>query len=848
MKDWKSDDPNPAHSQYIKLTGKYTSVDAHTANDMVDLFLTGVTGAPGNLAYEWTPFDANYDYKANNINLSGLGDADINSYYRYKWSYQENYNNIIIKSGDIVSMGGAVGYIASLVVVGNVSDIVILNKDSKGRYNGRYYTYNWSETEQGGVYRIPTLLSIYDETGDNFAYKNLKTYISKPSIDGTYFINSDINVNSEEGAYDDEGTLFNYVAGTATLTGRWHHVQFIDEDQFIFHKAAQEAADWYNHAEDLRHYETAILDSLRIAVETDGNRWIPQTNRIKDLMAKLQNAYDNVNMELQGDSTYGVIAAGDAQDVQRTYTVTGAPGDKIDIKIIDQTANGWNSLDSQYWTVITNGNIIGTDSTATFMVKFTPGENYPADYREYRTVLDVKIGNLNYQDGGKENLQQNLYGSNPILSLKNATLLQNHSLNLHRKDSITYDLYGHGYAYNYEKTKLVANFFDANGNLITSVAEGGKTNEMKLTFAKPTFTCYKVDNNLDQTKFTVAYYPEDLGVDVEKIVITDSIKTNIDLYVSAAKSSISFDPATAKVLDKNDNEIPISEMQNGTKAYFYPADGETYIFPIEISNFDGVNMQTLIRNEDGNIIITGEKFGNDGLVEEHISHPVQITIDNRQYFDVSTEIDELEGTGVMRVKVVTKDLDENADKGQHNALLKIIWQDQDTIQINLNQTQPYFGEFVDAFDDNTVWEFTETGDKIWYINVNDVDNYYNYALNFSAYTNTDWFSVNPSISYQTTPERGTRRYRLKIAYNPHEANTVYNDVLTLKVFDTNRGVVLATKTLQLKGDAVSSVKGDATGVNNVKATVVRDGKYFKDGKIVIVKGSQEYNASGASEK
>ena len=848
VKDWKSNDPDPNQVQYIKLVGKYSIADNGAANEIVDLFLVDHEEADPANKFTWKAFSSGDNYDVNSVTLSSTGVSDLNNYDLFGWSYQEKYNNIVIpgskiEPGDIISVGASV-WIASAVTNVNTVKIpgyTIKNFDENGKYTGRYYTFKWSDNNKGGIYRVPALLSIYDETGDTRTVEDVKTYISNPASDGTYFINTDLVLDGDKG-YDNTETLFDFNNGTAVLNGKWHHIQFIDKNQYLFHQAAQKAADWYNNAEDLRHYDTEALEELRKAVETDGVDWLPQADRIKAAMEKVQNSINQVNM-LLGDSLYGVIADGGYADVERTYTVKGAPGDKIEPLIIAQTNDGWAKDDSQYWEIVSNGNIIGADSTATIIVRFNPGTTYPADYREYRAVLDVKVGNLSYQDEGKDSLQQNLYGANPKLSLKENELLQAHSLNLHRKDSITYDLYGRGYAYLYEKSPLKATFYDANNEVLA-------TSEVKTTLVKNEFTAYAKDNDLDQTKFTVSYYPDDLGADVVKVVISDTVRTadDIVLMVSAAKSSVSFDPATATVVDVNDNVIPLSQKQNGTNAYFYPADGETYILPITFSNYDGVNRQAVVRNEDGNIVITNEKIAADGLVEEHTTYPVQITINNREYFDVSTEVENLEGTGVMFIKVKTNDLDENINKGQHNGLLKVIWQDQDTIQINLNQTQPYFGDFVDAFDDNTVWEFTEVGDKIWYINVNDVDNYYNYALNFTAYTNTDWFSVNPSISYQTTPQRGTRKYRLKITYNPHEANTVYNDVLTLQVFDTNRGVVIATKTLQLKGDAVSSVKGDATGVNSVKAKVVRDGKYFKDGKIVIVKGGQEYNASGANEK
>ena len=158
------------------------------------------------------------------------------------------------------------------------------------------------------------------------------------------------------------------------------------------------------------------------------------------------------------------------------------------------------------------------------------------------------------------------------------------------------------------------------------------------------------------------------------------------------------------------------------------------------------------------------------------------------------------------------------------------------------------GPIVDSVNGNTEWEFTEAGDRIFYVNVNDVDNYYNFNVNFGAYTNTDWFIVDPSVSYQLTEKPGTRKYRLKITYNPHETNTVYEDVLTMRIFDTSRNVIVASTSIKLKGDAVASVKGsgDTTGVINAEAdSAHKDGKYLKDGKVVIVKGNQEFDASGA---
>ena len=378
---------------------------------------------------------------------------------------------------------------------------------------------------------------------------------------------------------------------------------------------------------------------------------------------------------------------------------------------------------------------------------------------------------------------------------------------------------------------------------------------------KNQFTAYAADNDLDQTKFTVSYYPEDLGADVVKVVISDTIRQadDIVLTVNAAKSQITFDPAT--VYDANQNKIQIDKKSDGTNAYFYPADGETYYFPIAIANFDGVNAYTEVVNEDGVVAITTEKMGADGLVEEHLEHKVQITMDNRNYFDVTTATTQINGTNsnvfVIAVKADKLESGTN-DDGQHDGLLQVIWQDQDTINIHLNQTLPWFsapatagetGPIVDSVIGNIEWEFTEDGDKVWYVDVNDVDNYYSFAVNFGAYTNTDWFLVNPAINYQLTQNPGTRKYRLSITYNPHEVNTVYEDVLTLNIFDTKRNVIVATTSIKLKGDAVSSIKGGATGVNNAKVqSTQKDGKYIKDGKLIIVKDGQEFEATGAQMK
>lgn len=857
VKPWKPNDPNPGQAQYIKLAGKYTSADAEIANNSVDLFITDIQGTAGTRTFDWAPFSAESDYAANIVNLTSVGVSDFNNFKKYGWSYDEHYNDIIIKAGAIYSSGD--GFVNANHAYGpftwtnvwNQNDLDILDKDADGNYYGRYYTYKWSETNEGGVYRVPAVLGIYDDTEDQFKVNGIKTYISKPNEDGSYYINSDLILDGDKG-YDTEATVFNYENGTAILNGRWHRVQFIDRNQFLFHQAAQKAADWYNNNPDLRHYDTAALIELKKAVESNNNKW--DIDAIEAAMEKVLNSYDKVDM-IKGDNLYGVIADGDYADVQRTYTVTGAPGDKIDAEIIAQTEN-WTKDDSQYWEIISNGNIIGADSTATITVKFTPGTTYPADYREYQAILDVKVGNLNYQDDGKENLQQNLFGSNPKLSLKENELLQAHSLNLHRKDSITYDLYGRGYAHLYEKSPLTAKFYSATGLLLAE-------SEVKTTLVKNQFTAYAADNDLDQTKFTVSYYPEDLGVDVVKVVISDTIRQadDIVLTVNAAKSQITFDPAT--VTDANQNSIKLDKMADGTDSYFFPADGETYFFPIAISNFDGVNANTKVVNEDGVISITTEVTDpTTGLVVEHERHDVQITIDNREYFTVETATTQINGTSknIFVIAVKTDKLEQGTlDDGQHDGLLQIIWQDQDTINIHLNQTLPWFsapttaapgaGPIVDSVDGNIEWEFTEDGDKIWYVDVNDVDNYYNYAMNFGAYTNTDWFIVDPAISYQLTPQRGTRKYRLKITYNPHEVNTVYTDVLTLNIFDTKRNVIVATTSINLKGDAVSSIKGGATGVNNAEVdNSKKDGKYFKNGKIVIVKGDQEFNASGAQTK
>lgn len=162
------------------------------------------------------------------------------------------------------------------------------------------------------------------------------------------------------------------------------------------------------------------------------------------------------------------------------------------------------------------------------------------------------------------------------------------------------------------------------------------------------------------------------------------------------------------------------------------------------------------------------------------------------------------------------------------------------------------GPIVDSVNGNTIWEFTQVGDKIWYVNVNDVENYYNFDVNFNAYTNTDYFIVDPSISYQLTEKPGTRRYRLKIIYNPHEVNTVYEDVLTLKIIDHRRNVTIASTSIKLKGDAVSSIKSSSgtTNINNAETTeeAKKNGKFYKDGKLIIVKGDQEFNALGAQTK
>ena len=169
----------------------------------------------------------------------------------------------------------------------------------EGKVVDKYWTYELKESQKGGVNYIPTTMRTHAPNTVGRVMGQSDVYMSKPFKDGTYLM-----------------------ATQATMDGYWVRVAFISQDQYEFHVAACEAADYLNDSK----YAGSVFWQLKGAIESQGRDWKNQKIAVETLLAQYKADEARVNAALDAlpaTIELGTIAInGEAKNV---YTLKNLP-------------------------------------------------------------------------------------------------------------------------------------------------------------------------------------------------------------------------------------------------------------------------------------------------------------------------------------------------------------------------------------------------------------------------------------------------------------------------------------------------------------------------------------------
>lgn len=895
---WKSNNTIAGNKVYIKLDGKYCSSDYETTNSAVDLFAQGTIDKDGAIHFDWKPFVAETDYKIDAVNLSGTGVADRNNWNSYEWSYNEHFNNVVIKAGTIYSSGN--GYLKELKSYGpytwdnvwNVSDVQLLDKDEDGNYYGRWYTYEWSEKDKGGVYYVPTTLSFYDWTTKK-NIKDVQIVISQPESDGTYFINANL------GEGFDTKTQ-NFVDGTYTLNGAWHKVQFIDADQFEYHKYAQQAADIYNYDKNgcYRHYTTASLAPLTRDIEAQTNDWAQNAADIEESLENFLNDWNSIKMEANEDTKDINI---DKQ--QFTYTVYGAKGDKLDIKLIPNTKKYLTKLDTKwqlvdvdeldaavvekYFQIVERPTEIGADGTATIKVEFDPAKVNVKDWREYQCRIDVIVGGVNYECPEKSSLQQVIVAHNPMMTfpryrddamtlsyvtdyIKNAKPVFDDSkpaittmkIDMPQQESdvfyfatLAYAGEQFGAAVPSVKSIVPAAINGEPGDeklftvdYITEIDRTSTTLEGNdLYIAQQINKAYGLNDINKEKGVIIKVYKSQITFTPDAqaqhlaavdITITDGIRNNLVVTVNGAQQYIEWTTDIKNAIhQENDAKIVLKE-----NAIHFPTEGGVQTIGIKFDGFEGPcagkPILSMLETNDGTFKV--------------------------QFVDSPDgwKSNDLTGTGIIYVDIVCEP-STTTDPHVKKDVVKFKVMNQE-ISINLTRTTPEISYYKDYYVNEKMFN-TETNRPVLTIEggeniddyrkefefrVFDLINYYD-VDDLAVWVDNDAFKVHEvaRIHQGFAPGADDMDYlaTVTILYRPLCSNTLNKTLLhivnkkTLQKIDVE---LIGKEVSHANMMAVFGFDNEATATAQVEKAEVKNGKYVENGKVVIYRNGKKFTTAG----
>lgn len=900
---WKSNNTIAGNKVYVKLAGKYCSSDYETTNSAVDLFAQGTIDKDGAIHFDWKPFVAETDYKIDAVNLSGTGVADRNNWNSYEWSYNEHFNNVVIKAGTIYSSGD--GYLKELKPYGpftwdnvwNVSDVQLLDKDEDGNYYGRWYTYEWSEKDKGGVYYVPTTLSFYDWTTKK-NIKDVQIVISQPESDGTYFINANL------GEGFDTKTQ-NFVDGTYTLNGAWHQVQFIDADQFEYHKYAQQAADIYNYDKNgcYRHYTTASLAPLTRDIEAQTNDWAQNAADIEESLANFLADWNSIKM----------VANDDTKDInidkqQFTYTVYGAKGDKLDIKLIPNTKKWLTKVDTKwqlvdvdeldaavaekYFQIVERPTEIGADGTATIKVEFDPAKVNVKDWREYQCRIDVIVGGVNYECPEKSSLQQVIVAHNPMMTfpryrddamtmsyvtdyIKNAKPVFDDSkpaittmkIDMPQEESdvfyfatLAYAGEQFGAAVPSVKSIVPAAINGEPGDeklftvdYITEIDRTSTTLEGNdLYIAQQINKAYGLNDINKEKGVIIKVYKSQITFTPDAksqhlaavdITITDGIRNNLVVTVNGAQQYIEWTTDIKNAIhQENDAKIVVKD-----NAIHFPTEGGVQTIGIKFDGFEGPCA--------GKPILSNLETADGTFKVQFVDSPD------------GWKSNDLTGTGIIYVDIVCEP-STTTDPHVKKDVVKFKVMNQE-ISINLTRTTPEISYYKDYYVEKEMFN-TETNRPVLTIEggeniddyrkefefrVFDLINYYD-VDDLAVWVDNDAFKVHEvaRVHEGFAPGADDMDYlaTVTILYRPLCSNTLNKTLLhivnkkTLQKIDVE---LIGEKVSHANMMAVFGFDNGATSVEKAESEAeVKNGKFVEDGKVVIYRNGKKYTTAGQNLK
>ena len=632
----------------------------------------------------------------------------------------------------------------------------------EGKVVDKYWTYELKESQKGGVNYIPTTMRTHAPNTVGRVMGQSDVYMSKPFKDGTYLM-----------------------ATQATMDGYWVRVAFISQDQYEFHVAACEAADYLNDSK----YAGSVFWQLKGAIESQGRDWKNQKIAVETLLAQYKADEARVNAALDAlpaTIELGTIAInGEAKNV---YTLKNLPAvwnqefNFRDYVTLATTSADFKVKEAVYYD----------DPTAT--LNFAPVEpqfnfNNRMPYVEYLTINAMGITK-----------EIELVGRNPEMSWTLNELTEEQTINFTERGTTVVPFYTFGYDGMYENG--ADGVFHEKDVTITQIE--GATDEYYIELQKVAapnedhFAELNLDNEpkpmygVRAYQLVVKFNGNKIGANDAVFEIADHFTGNkIQLNIRAAQVALLATDLKGNAIDK----------------LHFPEEGGEKIIAVHYAGFQSVN--------EIQKIATAFPYP---FTAEFISAPDNTTSSNR-----------VEGTGTVYLKISCAPVEYNDIEFQIiEKEGSVSYGHEAVVPVALTRTKTLLStKGVNHMDTEIEMGGEKFESEIEFAAI-DFVNYYSLD-DIRVYTDVDVFVLNDVIRWHKGSMKDGNFDTLgtvALKYRPSHADVITEGNLYIENIKNHKMIIIPLVGLATSQAKINELNG-TTGIENIAAEgAAQNGEMF----------------------